>query len=645
METQSLIELRRLDAIEGPSDTSAHGDYTILLNQPVTLNEGDSVILNRSFVDTRGQISGTIDLPDGVNVTAKYIVWMQNWVVDASHNFMTNRPQLQNPDATARPGGVAGGDDPSANTSRLDGYGPHLNPGIFCACKAPILTPNTTSSQAQLIAIAVQELVDIHEPGTYVNFTVSSNPDNPAEQTRTGKLWAQPQNMDGIQFLPCSFLIGKMDKNFSYVTFTDDPPIVKNVDLDDGDVPGGWGEAAFTSTAYNADGGKFVPVEYDLNFFIPPGSYTPDDLAKRITALLSVDKTAVLSTDTGSAPLLQTSQSCDAFVQIWDDSGIPNLLGLDAYGINIVSVLNTNPIYIGASEAALEFDADSNLFKFTYLHTPILDGDGNQSTIILDFNNHLNRSTNLQKPAPQWQATAHSGICFTQLEPASFWQDTLGFDLSTLVLDNNWQYRTQDVGGAISLASTPKFFPKFGVNATDAFEGAASLLTNSTTGGSPLPNFYNVNTPRKQFINTSLTNAISANPLPPSPTDTSHYLVEVSGVPMSQMITSKTQTFSLAGVVGRYQTRGSFTEGGGGDGAPTQIFGNSVMLSKLHVRILNPDRTPVTDMGPLSSVYLTITRQVQVPPPLPPVLAAQPPGLIPQPEQPEEDEPPAKKAK
>jgi hypothetical protein len=637
METQSLIELRRLDAIEGPSDTSAHGDFTIVLKQPVTLNEGDSVVLNRSFVDTRGQISGTIDLPEGVQVTAKYIVWIQNWVVDASHNFMTNRPQLQEPDPTARPGGTSD----TGTIQRLDGYGPFLNPGIFVACKAPTLTPNTTSDQAQLIALGVTALKEINVPGTYINFTISSNPNNPAEQTKTGKLWAQPIGEDKVQFIPCSFLIGRMDKNFSYVTLTDDPPIVEFQDIDDRD----WNESDFISTAYNADGGKFVPVEYDLTFSIPPGSYTPDDLAKRITALLSVDKTAVLSTATGSAPLLQTSQSCDAFVQVWDDSGIPDLLGLDSYGVNLISVLNTNPIYIGASEAALEFDADSNVFKFTYLHTPILDADGNESTIILDFNNHLNSSANVQKPAPQWQATAHSGICFTQLEPASFWQDTLGFDLSTIVLDNNWEYRTQDVGGCISLASTPKFFPKFGVNATDAFEGAASLLTNSTAGGSPVPNFYNVDTPRKQFINTSLTNAISAGPLPPAPTDTSHYLVEVSGVPMSQMITSKTQTFSLAGVVGRYQTRGSFTEGGGGDGAPTQILGNSVLLSKLNVRILNPDRTPVTDMGPLSSVYLTVTRQVQLPPPLPPVLAAQPPGLLPNPLQPDEDEPPPKKAK
>lgn len=111
------------------------------------------------------------------------------------------------------------------------------------------------------------------------------------------------------------------------------------------------------------------------------------------------------------------------------------------------------------------------------------------------------------------------------------------------------------------------------------------------------------------------------------------------------MITSKTQTFSLAGVVGRYQTRGSFTQGAGGDGTPTTIRGGSMILSKLHVRILNPDRTPVTDMGQNSVVFLNLARQVRLPPPLPPLLAAQPPGLLPDPNSDTQEQPPAKKSK
>jgi hypothetical protein len=110
-------------------------------------------------------------------------------------------------------------------------------------------------------------------------------------------------------------------------------------------------------------------------------------------------------------------------------------------------------------------------------------------------------------------------------------------------------------------------------------------------------------------------------------------LVEVSGVPMSSLVGSRPTSLGLAGVVGRYQTRGSFTQGSASDGVPITIRGDPVHLSRLHVRIRDPDGGIPADVGDDSTIFLVVTRHLRLPPPLPPMLASQPPGLLPAPKK------------
>lgn len=634
METQSLIELRRLDALEDASDASAHGDYTILLKQPVVLNEGDSVVLNRSFIDTRGQLGNTIDIPDDIQITGKYIVWVQNWwnplpeikpsggnPGNPGHEVQVNRLPLKT-------------QSQGQSEPRPNGYGPFKTPGFFVACTPPNFTP-TTNSLGQLLGIQLRNGASGSTTigGQYISFHFSQNPNDQNERSGKITLWVNPTTGGDEIVVPCNLLVGNVNRDQDWIEHLN--PAASAYVMDSLDATQ---EADLRAQPQRTDG-PFVPMEFDFDFTLQSGSYTPTSLAQKITASMSVVESLGLTSEPKASQFIQRSKKIPVFMQVHNQDNI-QITEYDPYNVNFFSIMDENEIYVGASETALEFDGDSNTFRFTYLHTPLLDVGGAPSTKSVLYNNLL---TTQQDPPPFWIATAHSGIAFTELEPKAFWEGQLGFDLQSLLIDNNFNYRTNIAGGVIVNAQTPVLDLVPGKNITAAFEGAASVLANSQN--TTTSDFYYVKTVPEEFINTNLTTPIIASPLPPQVTDTSHYLVEVSGVPMSQMISSKTQTFSLAGVVGRYQTRGSFTEGGGGDGAPTQIFGNSVVLSKLHVRILNPDRTPVSDMGPQSSVFLTITRQIQLPPPLPPVLAAQPPGLLPPPEQPGEDEPPAKKAK
>lgn len=636
METQSLIELRRLDAIEPASDVTAHGDYTVVLKEPMVLHEGDSVVLNRSFIDTRAQLGNTIDLPEGVKVTGKYIIWMQNWFPALGQAT----PYLQ---YNSVPYGQAIVNNKFVK--RPLGFGPFNSPGNFVLCNEPDLVQ---TGQKQVFALVATFLVDVNTP-RYVKLIYSSNPNDNTELTGYFYIFVGKHSKTDDVIFPCNVLLGGMDKNQSWLRTdpTDNPPF-KLTDLDGA----GFDENDFFLQAL-APSGKaatlqaFTPREFAFDFEIVPGKYTPAALAQRITGLMTADQKQLISTRLLGSSFVQTPKA-QPFVQVWPSGDVPVIsngvkngetITIDPYGINFVSVTTDHPIYVGASETALEFDNDSNTFRFTFLHTPILDPSDAPSTYQVEYDGYDPQGT--QTPQQRWLATAHSGIAFTELEPKSFWEGALGFDESSLLVDITKLRQAKDVGGAISNIQTPLLNLTPGKNITTSFEGSASLLVNS--GGKV--NFYDASVPRAEYVATNLTTPILAGALPPTTTDTSHYLVEVSGVPMSQMVTSKTQTFNLAGVVGRYQTRGSFTQGAGGDGTPTTVRGASVVISKLHVRILNPDRTPVTDMGADSVVFLNLARQARLPPPLPPLLAAQPPGELPAPPVPGETAPPQKKTK
>jgi len=144
---------------------------------------------------------------------------------------------------------------------------------------------------------------------------------------------------------------------------------------------------------------------------------------------------------------------------------------------SLVTPLNM-AAFIGASQFALEYDTDDNYFKFNYLHTPLYAGD--TSTDSAQICNYYINSAGMQGIAadgtygpdgfgslPSFQRVpsqdgasfdgnaagglpsigalvgynnkyvgSNGGIVFTSLQPASFWQTKLGFDLTPAQQDD-----------------------------------------------------------------------------------------------------------------------------------------------------------------------------------------------------------------
>tara|TARA_R110000744_G_scaffold4969_2_gene17594 strand:+ start:1350 stop:4493 length:3144 start_codon:yes stop_codon:yes gene_type:complete len=97
---------------------------------------------------------------------------------------------------------------------------------------------------------------------------------------------------------------------------------------------------------------------------------------------------------------------------------------------------------IGASQVSLEYN---NGFKWSFLHTPLYyEGDE-----VASYNNAMNWLIPDDRSPPQdglkaadnnfYWLGGYSGVSWTHLEPASFWEDILGFDLHSLTFSPRYQ--------------------------------------------------------------------------------------------------------------------------------------------------------------------------------------------------------------
>lgn len=125
-----------------------------------------------------------------------------------------------------------------------------------------------------------------------------------------------------------------------------------------------------------------------------------------------------------------------------------------------------NSSVVGASEISLEFNTETSLFQFTYLHSPIQELPLTAGTSSAEASEpvevvkicktvNINRydKSNLNTPPNPTQVTnyadgevkiceqtRHSGIFFQSMEPIEFWQQIMGFDVPniTVPLEKVW---------------------------------------------------------------------------------------------------------------------------------------------------------------------------------------------------------------
>lgn len=252
--------------------------------------------------------------------------------------------------------------------------------------------------------------------------------------------------------------------------------------------------------------------------------------------------------------------------------------------------------YMGCSQFQLEYGYNNNsLFQFSYLHTPFY--SGGQEAIQLyacgyRYNNifaYINTLT---------------GIFFTKLEPASFWQDTLGFDLSKLIVTDS---PTQVLSAPLQV----------GVNITGNLVTYDALFDKSNA-----PRMYDADNDHEkaQVVDAVSTQsqAIVAGK-PQQVNSSSFYLIELGGLSDINMV-NDTDLFRTICAIGskEYNSQGIISIYPDGSAFYTNNSPEPLYLSSFRVRILDSiTKQPTTTLGSKNSIFVELIN----PPPQPAVQA------------------------
>lgn len=345
---------------------------------------------------------------------------------------------------------------------------------------------------------------------------------------------------------------------------------------------------------------------------------------------------------------------------------------------------------VGSTEIELAFNDNTNRFQWNYTHSPILQGPAPGSTPVeipgqtaysevVGMLNSFTPNDVILQPANETaynsstcKLTAQSGILFRKMEPASFWNDILGFSKDLLVTDEELGF-TEDgtlnpitpdnknrftmerfsnitTSGLLTTAmnfTTLDTFPNAqesyvpGLRAnTNSFNNivgpvqlAYSPVTNSWASNESNYDFYKFFGNKYAFIGypnngllpvTPILNSIYYQALdetkyinsisPPLLVEDKygHYLISIDGYgdDKNGIINENQKILSKAIVSNYYVNENSFVSLTFPDSQVYTHVGEPIQLNNFRIAILNPETMkPIDGLGENSSVYIQINKQ------------------------------------
>lgn len=325
-----------------------------------------------------------------------------------------------------------------------------------------------------------------------------------------------------------------------------------------------------------------------------------------------------------------------------------------------VSVFNQQTI--GASEISLTYNDGASQFQFDYTHTPIqalgqrvAPQGGNQpassdtgvpveSVMLVGTMNNINTSlaavNSIFAPSANLNMcryTKQSGIIFQSMQPTSFWQDILGFNVANMcvtpqqIVNNEitfQQFKTLTTEGFLGQVNnidftgyitkppptTTQSYPYIPFGACGAPTGSG-VATNISIYQQLVMNTYakrSAGVPDTTYpftFSNIATIPITADEPPLGSLDsTGHSLVEITGY-QSKLIGSQ-DTFQVKGIISNYyQSQGAFTTQPFEDSARYTHIGEPYVFNQLRVRILDPfTMSNLQGLGSNNCIYLQLTK-------------------------------------
>lgn len=536
----SVIELRNKTA----QSKKENGDYEVILNNKLSLSDKDSIYVKQSILDTKASSEDRLVIPK-LNLKLGAYLYQQN--VDDTYKFIgtgTNPPKAPvDNDVYFRSDIVSHGSYPNAEIAVSQVF--HFT-----------LAGGKDAWGGFTVTYEYKDVVD-----GLIYTTQRHIPPQQYNGSGASEVTTVPINQ--IYDVTYGFLI------------VSPTALRKGIDPYKDTYAG-----ALDSQIINQD--FFQRPTYTSELTLEAGSYTPDELCLTINRQLTDNAYYPPPTTTfTNSPFIAQTDSNDYFI----NSDCTYYYRID----------NGN-YYYGTSLIELAYDTDgTQRFFWNYLHFPYYDSTGKIAIGWTDIGG--NKSLFTRAGGLIWnslQAYTEDGKYYP------FFEDTLGFDLSTLVCHQG-EYKNFDAGGIIGNAPTI-VGEQVGVSSTSGKGGISSVVDTTQTQPWVVPSSnFNVLSDKNEQIYATKQAFEDID-------DFGYFLIEINGKFRNNFYTKEQNIRGVQSVVSRYYEKNSYTSGTSEGSLIYQHHGEPILLESFSVRILNSDKELASDLGEDSTIFLEIVK-------------------------------------
>ena len=594
-----------------------NGDYCCVFAEPIFVNDGDSILIDKVFIDTESATDGVVVIDKDTTIQLSTYMYLTNNDVTKINRFRDGNVTNDNFDYYLNT--FTENTDPiytqMEHITRLrfdlyEGRGGDPNPDYsFGGDPSNKQTPPATDFPVML------KYKDILDNDAFLAVDVPYWDNTPVKdfQEVDVSIFAQkdPTRQQGT-----SLEVDNSNGNWKNINHLD-PSIAQNDD--DNGV-----HIRARSDFPNDNNLVATPTQFVVApFVIPEGRYTPQEICNIVNDNLDVNRPTnqfLPLNMMASNAFLRNSSEFINFANAPVLEPIQVLISQSEQPPRLIEPQQAR--FIGTNQVQLSYDSDTEKFFFNFLHMPTYDPNSQQ--IVTQVQNVANSNE-------FFVDSKNGGVAFARMEatqtikegtqdeeqiPFDFWNGVLGLDPAMMIprptLEQTFA-TGQEVIHAVRLQSIDGQTTTNAKVTLDSFVQKSDHKKvpdgNANVGGA----FVGVDSTTNVVINANHSR-LSGELL-----SSGYFYIAVDcGIMTNRLISDSESTSTISAVVSRYFSVGSYTTAAAD---PSFIYthrGETAILSKAKIRILNSDRTPAV-LGDDNTVFLSVVRgeQMRSPPLLP----------------------------
>jgi len=572
---------------------NGNGDYSVVVQKAITLNEGDTLSLDKVFVDTAAQTESTINVEDDMNLTFTFTHWITGLFTDnRTYNNIT-----PGPGATVAPS--ARKFIPCILTSG------EILPAGFIEIR--FLRFFRVPSQGSFFFGGFPVKFSYIDLNNTVQTFSSSCPLRYFDSTKP------ISDVNGQIVIP----VGVIAKSGSerQIEPAGQPAPVHRTFLT-------WKETEdifFTTNTIiisTQDGTNiFTPVTKSTTITIPRGNYNPAVMADLLTTKMTANRIQKSSNDgILDNTLLFTSDN-----YVTDKATGKDIFFTPAERDNQGTLPATffkfttaqPPVFVGTNQFAIEYDGISH-FVIKDMHMPMYI-DGNKVVLYTRIEDALQIPSVLP-------ILSYSGIILNDVtstyatldKKVNFWRDNCGFDMGVLNPQTKLGFVNFDVEQPLNNLESlvPVFDFQQGVNITEGLNSIDNVVSKGNSTAQASDNSFTFATVPDQtaVIIGDATSSIISNNIFESNRIGGYYKIKIDCGVSNYMEGEDNIERNVFGVLSKYYESNSFASAGAEASIPYIHRGLPIQLSQFRVQILNSENLEPFEISEDNTVFMRLTR-------------------------------------